>query len=256
MKMHYTANYILNPAHKVTINLIGAGGTGSQVLSGLARLHQALLAINHPGIHVYVWDDDVVTDANVGRQLFSPADIGMNKALCLVTRINRFFGYEWEGRAELYQPNCDNANITISCVDSVQSRLLINKAFVDKRGFSRLEPMKKPYYWMDFGNMQKTGQVVIGTVLSIVQPKKSQYQLVASLPTVVKKFKQLKKVKEEDQGPSCSLAEALHKQDLYINSTLANLGLNLLWRLFKDAHLTIQGCFLNLDTMTVNPMKL
>ena len=32
------------------------------------------------------------------------------------------------------------------------------------------------------------------------------------------------RVKEEESGPSCSLAEALEKQDLFINSTLAQLG--------------------------------
>ena len=32
------------------------------------------------------------------------------------------------------------------------------------------------------------------------------------------------KIKENESGPSCSLAEALEKQDLFINSTLAHIG--------------------------------
>lgn len=37
-RVHYTDNYLINPQHPVTVNLIGAGGTGSQVLTCLARL--------------------------------------------------------------------------------------------------------------------------------------------------------------------------------------------------------------------------
>ncbi len=37
-RVHYIDNYLINPQHPVTVNLIGAGGTGSQVLTGLARL--------------------------------------------------------------------------------------------------------------------------------------------------------------------------------------------------------------------------
>jgi hypothetical protein len=33
----------------VTVLVIGAGGTGSQIVSGLARLHTALIGLGHPG---------------------------------------------------------------------------------------------------------------------------------------------------------------------------------------------------------------
>lgn len=36
-RVHYIDNYLLNPQHPVTVNLIGAGGTGSQVLTCLSR---------------------------------------------------------------------------------------------------------------------------------------------------------------------------------------------------------------------------
>ena len=32
---------------------------------------------------ITVYDSDIVTEANIGRQLFSPSDIGLNKAQCL-----------------------------------------------------------------------------------------------------------------------------------------------------------------------------
>ena len=48
-KIHYTDKYLLNPYHPVTVSVIGAGGTGSQVVTGLARMSVALQALGHPG---------------------------------------------------------------------------------------------------------------------------------------------------------------------------------------------------------------
>ena len=94
-KIHYTDNYLLSPHHPVSVHVIGAGGTGSQVATNLARMDMALRALGHPGLHVTVFDPDTVSEANIGRQLFSESEIGLNKAVALVTRINRFFGSTW-----------------------------------------------------------------------------------------------------------------------------------------------------------------
>ena len=37
-RVHYTDSYLLVPQHPVTVNLIGGGGTGSQVLTNRQRL--------------------------------------------------------------------------------------------------------------------------------------------------------------------------------------------------------------------------
>jgi hypothetical protein len=48
---------------------------------------------------------------------------------------------------------------------------------------------------------------------------------VENLPFITEEFGELLKISEaEDDTPSCSLAEALEKQDLFINSTLAQMG--------------------------------
>ena len=101
-RVHYIDNYLINPQHPVTVNLIGAGGTGSQVLTCLARLDTALRGLGHPGLFVTLYDSDIVTEANIGRQLFSPSDIGLNKAQCLVTRMNNFFGNDWKAVPDIY----------------------------------------------------------------------------------------------------------------------------------------------------------
>ena len=47
-RVHYTDSYLMNPQHPVTVNIIGAGGTGSQVLTCMARLDVTLRALGHP----------------------------------------------------------------------------------------------------------------------------------------------------------------------------------------------------------------
>lgn len=256
MSIHYTESYLLNPTHRITVSLIGCGGTGTQVLSGLARLNEALLGLGHPGLFVTVFDADEVTESNIGRQLFSPADIGMNKAIVSVSRINRFFGYDWIAAPYMYNhmigSKCEyKSNITISCVDSVKSRKQIQKVL--KRHAKYAEPNLMSYYWMDFGNSHKSGQVVLGTT-SIIEQEFDEHA--KTLPDVFAVFPELSKKKDKDTGPSCSIAQALGKQDLFINSTLAQLGLNILWKMFREIKLSYHGCFLNLDTMNVNPIKI
>ena len=117
-KIHYTDRYLLNPHHPVTVFVIGAGGTGSQVATNLARMSIALQALGHPGLHVTVFDPDTVTEANIGRQLFSESELGLNKAVALVTRINRFFGFSWEAKGQCYPSGTSDsvlANIIITC---------------------------------------------------------------------------------------------------------------------------------------------
>ena len=116
---------ILNrPRHPVTVNVIGAGGTGSQVITSLARMDLALRRLGHPGLFVRVYDPDRVSESNIGRQLFSEADLGLNKAQCLITRINRFFGNDWTAIPQYYPQKKDNlfANLFITCTDSKNSR--------------------------------------------------------------------------------------------------------------------------------------
>lgn len=258
-RVHYIDNYLLNPQHPVTVNLIGVGGTGSQVLTNLARLDATLRALNHPGLFVTVYDPDIVTESNIGRQLFSSSDFGLNKSQCIVTRLNHFFGNDWCAVPQMYPTNLHNitkdnlANITITCTDNVKSRLDMWKVLkgVPDREY---RDYRAPLYWMDFGNTQTSGQVVLGTVpKKIKQPKSQQYKTVDTLK-VITRYVKYASVEEKDSGPSCSLAEALEKQDLYINSTLAQLGCNLLWKMFRNGMLEYHGIYLNLTTMKVNPI--
>lgn len=258
MKVHYTAAYLLNPQHPVTINLIGCGGNGSQMLMQLARINEALRKLGHIGLHVTCYDNDIITEANLGRQLFSPSELGMNKAVAMITRVNRFFGLQWKAEPQLFtskhSTSTDAANIFITCIDSLKGRKEINTYFEKyKKHCKKHEPYQRCYYWMDMGNSQYSGQFIIGTIETSLgkRTKKKDEVVVNSLPTLFNKFPAMERQKEKASGPSCSLAEALEKQDLFINSILVQYAAHALWGLMREGKLNYQGAFINLQTLKV-----
>ena len=262
-KVHFTDNALINPTNPVTVNLIGAGGTGSQVLTALARMNHALTELNHAGLSVRLWDDDVIAESNLGRQLFAESELGLYKSVTLINRANRFFGTNWKAETQKFERDYLGkiqsnmiTEIYISCVDSVKSRFdiaeILNELKIDK-GYYR----NQCKYWIDFGNSQFTGQVILSTIGNIRQPNSDKYETVENLPFITEEFGELLKISElEDDTPSCSLAEALEKQDLFINSTLAQMGSSLLWNLFRNGLTENRGFFLNLKNFHSQPIKL
>lgn len=260
-RWHYTHPYILNPQHPVTVQVIGAGGNGSQVLTQLARIDQALKKLGHTGLHVTCFDDDIVTEANLGRQLFSPADLGLNKAVAIITRLNQFFGSSWKAQpikfTKAIAKEDRSANFTISCVDNIKSRIEISKLLNYVENSRSSEPYNETYYWMDLGNAQHTGQYIIGTCGRIKQPKRSETLMpISKMPNLIEKFPHFKNQKVKEMGPSCSLAEALQKQDLFINSFLVQTAMSTIWKMFREGKIDHQGAFINLKTMELAPIYL
>lgn len=258
-RVHFTEKYLLQPTNPITVNLIGCGGTGSQMLTALARINQSLVALRHAGIFVRVFDDDIVTTANIGRQLFAEAETGLPKAVALTSRINRFFGTNWKGycvkfNGETFKQLSEcTAHITITCVDNVQARFEI-AGMLKKSAKSSHYSRDKTCYWMDFGNSRNAGQVILATAGKIEQQKSKKFIPVASLPMPTEEFKDLFEAATEDKTPSCSLAEALTKQDLFINSSLANVGASLLWNLFREGMVQCRGFFMNLKDFRMTPI--
>ena len=95
-KVHFTDNYLINPTNPITVNLIGAGGTGSKVLTSLIEMNHSLIALGHAGLSVRLWDDDSITEANLGRQRFADSEAGLYKSVALINRANRWSGTNWK----------------------------------------------------------------------------------------------------------------------------------------------------------------
>lgn len=232
---------------QVDIALVGVGGNGSQMLTGLARLNHAITALGHPGLSVTAYDDDQVSASNVGRQLFSRADVGLNKAVVLVHRVNTFFGADWQAVPQRFGQGLmskSSAHIVISCVDSKSARRDIADTIRHQQDYQR------PHYWLDLGNREADGQVVLGEPRSENHSGEGQ-----RLPTVIELFPEIADTgTPEDNTPSCSLAEALERQELFINQAVATSALQLLWQLFRFGKIDWHGAFVNLKTGHVRPL--
>src|SRR5690606_2099507 len=260
-KIHFTDNYLLDPTNPIAVNLIGAGGTGSKVLTALLEINESLTALGHAGLSVRLWDDDIITIANLGRQRFFESETGLHKSVALINRVNRCIGTNWKAETRKFErdsfgmiPEEAQATITITCVDNVKARFGVAEILSIFR--NRKNYRDTPKYWLDFGNSRHTGQVLLSTIGEIKQPDTQKYEAVASLPFVTEEFGELlKQSEEQDDTPSCSLAEALQKQDLFINSSLAQMGCSLLWDLFRYGMTENRGFFHNLKDYRTQPIK-
>src|SRR5271166_313913 len=188
----------------IRILVVGCGGNGSAIVSGLPYLHQALLAFGHPGgLAVTLIDPDTVTETNCVRQPFCRTEIGLPKAIVLAHRLNLFWGPNWQGIRGTIQQFKKGAEVdfVIGCVDTRKARRAIDKWVLNSRVL----------YWLDVGNNASSGQFVLGQPKNSANRKKKD-----RLPTMAELYPEIlkrdKKEKEDDQ-PSCSAAEALTRQE-------------------------------------------
>lgn len=224
------------------ITLVGAGGTGSDLLVRLAKLHCQLVALGSPGFIVTVHDPDCVSDTNIGRQHFSPSSIGLNKAMVLVNSVSLAYGLAWKAVPRAYEPLSDDAtdaDLIITAVDKAAFRALLAKAF-DGRYTDTL--------WLDTGNGADSGNVVLGHLGRASEG-------ILRLPNVYDLWPELDRMSHvDDQAPSCSAEESIQRQSWPVNQTAAMLAAELLWTLFRSGKLAYHGYTFNLAPMTTVPM--
>ena len=224
---------------RIRVLVVGCGGNGSAIAAGLAYLHQALLAYGHPeGLHVTLLDPDVISPTNCVRQPFSQSEIGLYKSVVLANRLNMFWGLDWQGVPERLDPKrrFDGVDLVIGCVDTRKARASIAKCAED---WSEVD------YWLDLGNNSDSGQFLLGEPLN---RRNRRHRL--RLRTVAELFPEVIQADSDDSSlPSCSAAEALDRQEPFVNPTLANHALALLARLFRYGRVSYHGAFVNLSSI-------
>ncbi len=232
---------------RVRVLLLGAGGTGGEVLDALVRMHLALVQLGHAGgLHVTLMDGDVVSAANVGRQRFGVSDVGHPKALVLMHRYNLFFRLDWHAIPAYWtsedryaETALNRVDLLVSCVDRAAVRVAL------ARQGARSNPNA---LWADFGNGATTGQFVLGHLAAELPDS-------LRLPNVVDLFSELESVDDAEE-PSCSLAEALRQQDLFVNRLLADAGVAILWNLLRHGRIDTHGAFIDVRRPTVQPLAI
>jgi PRTRC genetic system ThiF family protein len=229
----------------IQIDVIGCGGTGSSMLDELFRMHSLLVRLDHPGLVVTAWDGDTVTEANVGRQRFWPCDIGWNKAELLINRYNSFGDTQWYWHNRMLTAEDAKAlrpDVLITCVDTPTVRVMVGEV---GRKRTRTDAL-----WLDTGNDANSGQVVLGH-WSKEPATKDQISL--RLPNVLDLYPGLKNQKD-GEGPSCSVAEAISRQDFGINQRVAGEASGLLWRLVRHGQIDRHGSFIYQESGEVLPL--
>ncbi len=236
METHHIHPELLK--HKVRVLVVGCGGNGSAIAAGLPYLHQALLAYGHPeGLHVTLLDADVISPTNCVRQPFSRSEIGLYKSVVLANRLNLFWDLNWQGIPQRLNDTrrLDGVDIVIGCVDTRAARATIAKCAED---WSEVD------YWLDLGNNADSGQFVLGEPLN---RRNRRHRL--RLRTVSELFPEVVQGELDGDGlPSCSAAEALDRQEPFVNPTLSNHALALLARLFRYGTISYHGAFVNLSS--------
>ena len=231
---------------RVRVHLVGVGGNGAQMAHCLARLDLALRALGHPaGLHLTAYDADRVSEANVGRQVYSPSDIGQHKAVLTIHRLNQFYGLDWEALPTRYAvPRAGHPapDIVVSCVDSARSRRDVHQGLFGHWTGTR--------YWLDLGNTEATGQIVLGEPRC--RAAKDEW---ARLPCVTELFPQLlDEGIKEDATPSCSVRMSLASQGLFVNDIVVRWAGQFLYELFSTGLLRQHGVVVNLDAKRCGPI--
>jgi PRTRC genetic system ThiF family protein len=165
--------------------------------------------MGHPeGLHVTLLDGDVVSPMNCVRQPFSRSEIGLYKSVVLANRINLFWGLDWEGVPDRLEgkQKLTGVDIVIGCVDTGAARAAIAKC---------VEDWSEVNYWLDIGNNADSGQFVLGEPWNRRNRRKA-----LRLRTVSELFPEVIRAEfDRDEQPSCSAAEALERQEPFVNPT-------------------------------------
>ena len=242
--MHHLHRELLK--RQVRVLVVGCGGTGSAVVSGLPYLHQAFLAYGHPaGLKVTVMDSDVISPTNCIRQPFAATEIGLNKAIVMVNRLNIFWGVDWEAVPQSLTKNhpIRQTDIVIGCVDTRAARGVIEHQARDQSAI---------HYAIDIGNGESSGQFVLGEPLNAVNRRAR-----LRLRTATELFPEIMDASLDDDGqPSCSALESLEKQSPFVNAILAQHALALLGRLFRYGEIGYHGGFINLATGATSVLRI
>jgi PRTRC genetic system ThiF family protein len=215
-----------------------------------------MLVQGHPyGLRITVMDGDSVAAVNCVRQPFSRGEIGLNKGIVLVSRINLFWGLTWqavphpltaETLASSYAGSGEPSlrpDIVVGCVDTRAARAVIAKSTAGRSGVG---------YWLDLGNSASSGQFVLGEPQN-ARNKRSR----ARLRTVAELYSEVvDPALDDDNEPSCSAIEALERQECFVNAVLAQHALSLLARLFRYGEISHHGAFVDIATSRSVPLAI
>lgn len=246
--------YFLSKPRMMRIGLVGCGGTGSLLAEKLMRL------LTGTKIDLVLIDHDHVEEHNLLRQGFYQRDLGQNKALALANRLARDFRRKITAvprRAD--QETLHNMQIIIGCVDNAAARRVIESVYdASNQG----QPRAAGWY-IDAGNDENTGQVLIGNVKGAPASaakrwfdKNQERNHCHRLPSPGTQQPALLVNRPEGESADIDCAQAimLRDQDPAINDAMATLVNNTVYRILTE-RCTHMAQYLDLDNGTLTTVQ-
>ena len=232
-------------AEKPRITLVGVGGTGGFVADSLCRLFTG-----RP-MELVLVDHDRVEPHNLFRQNFHRGDVGRHKSEALAERLARLYGRTIGYRTEPFMMingaypgmNRYSETLMISCVDNASARREMNNA--QKNGSD---------WWIDAGNGERWGQVLIGNASrNQLQGKSFQDGFCHHLPNpLLQRPDLMTEVPHAPPEVDCAAALDLTDQDPTINQTIAMIVLQVVRRM-AAVECPFMALYLDLESGTLTP---
>jgi PRTRC genetic system ThiF family protein len=232
------------------IVLGGIGGTGSQLARSIARI---LYDLKQRGKHVpslHLVDPDIVESKNVGRQFFTPADVGLPKAQVVGQRLNLALGL--------------NISWSVEPLDAkrhIPSHGAIVCGAVDNHIARREIACSHAGCWIDAGNHRTSGQVIIGNTgdLALVQ-RSIQSGHYSYLPHAGLLFPELLEPEPliSTPEPTISCAELVEQgeQNLLINDAMALVAARYVSNLLNREPITTFMTYVDLDGLVMRSLPI
>lgn len=218
----------LRPYSAVNLTLVGCGGTGSHLATGLAALVLDLRERSDVALRLTLLDFDLVEAKNVGRQLFSVNEIGRPKCQVLAERLLRAYALPCSASVKTVesadlQPQADALNLVIGAVDNPAARGIIANA-VDRADGA--------LWWLNCGNENVSGQVALGNTGNVKAMRRAvELGMLQRLPAPHVLYPDCiatPVVKPSKRAPSCAELTARGEQGLMVNRMVAAWALQLL----------------------------
>lgn len=211
---------------QVDVWLVGCGGTGGWLAPALVRIAQSCPSAD---VSLTFVDFDHVEAHNLLRQNFCEAEIGENKAERLAERYGLAWGVEIAAVLEPFRASMIEGvgdarkhTLIIGCVDNAAARLEMRRALkINPQGIT----------WLDCGNFDTSGQVVIGNAadakdLAGAFPFDG---MCVRLPDALLLYPNLAKTRREETrggraAMSCEALQAANYQALMVNQLGASIA--------------------------------
>ncbi|NES98850.1 MAG: hypothetical protein F6K32_27525, partial [Desertifilum sp. SIO1I2] len=215
---------IVHPHDAIELWVVGCGGTGSFLVQLLCRIVQHFQT-QGVSIKLILVDPDTVEPHNLTRQCFCPAELGLNKAMALAARYGITWGLPIEAIASPFERQMLNTSyrtltVLLGCVDNAKARATFAKTLEYNTYYEAPR-----LWWIDSGNGDRYGQVLIGSNLSPLPDDYAPTELGwLQLPAPSAQAPELlvPRVEESQSSTlSCAQLTQLNQQGLLVNPQAA-----------------------------------